>query len=137
MTALGYKTVGCWAALLFTGVALGVAPAAAEVVTYQLTVQLDWDGTDPSGVIDPIESPHLSHLGVATHNGTVGFWQLGSPASPGIATMAVTGFIASPFLPPFDITWLSDSSPAERTCEGTYKSTDGRETRLRIGHGSH
>jgi hypothetical protein len=90
---------------LFLLLALTAQTAFSETATYQLTVQLDWDGTDPTGAVNPIPNPHLSHFGVGTHDGSIVSWSLGSTASPGIRNMAVTGCIYCTRAAPFDVAW--------------------------------
>lgn len=63
----------------------------AETVTYSVTLESLWLVDDyPQGFPD---DAHLSHVGGATHNAAVSFWEPGTVVSRGMEDMAETGRI--------------------------------------------
>lgn len=66
----------------------------ASTATYRMTVNNTWsDATHPSLAPLAVNAPnaHFSHIGGATHNGDVSFWEVGQLATPGIKRMAEAG----------------------------------------------
>lgn len=64
-------------------------PEPAPLVSYTVTFAADWSAqTHP---VDIPPNPHFSGLIGGTHSASVGFWSVGTNASPGIKSMAETG----------------------------------------------
>ena len=100
-------------------------PADAESATYEVRLESLWLVEDyPQDFPDGESgSAHLSHVGGATHNVAVSFWEPGEPASRGLEDVAETGrielFLAEEVVPAIEA-GTADSSVALR--EYTFSS---------------
>lgn len=61
----------------------------ADTVLYRITIDNQWNPDDYPDAFP--EDAHFSHLGGATHNDTVSFWNYGEQLTPAMVWMAETG----------------------------------------------